>query len=109
MPSTSPAAPTLHDQLGEACPVRSRVKGCRSGRAPGTDRRADRAELKAAGGEALIVSPTPTTPWPPSAVHSSTIRPIAVRRASYIVLTSGANDRRRTARRRSTPASWLVP
>ncbi len=39
-----------------------------------------------------MLSRTPTTPWPPSAVHSATMRLIAARRASYMVFTSGPNE-----------------
>ncbi len=39
-----------------------------------------------------MVSRTPTTPCPPSAAHSATMRLIAVRRASYMVCTSGPNE-----------------
>ena len=39
-----------------------------------------------------MVSDTPTTPCPPSAAHSSLIRPIARRRASYSVCTIGQYD-----------------
>ena len=43
-------------------------------------------------GNAPMVSRTPTTPCPPSSSHSVVIRSMALCRASYMVLTSGAND-----------------
>ena len=39
-----------------------------------------------------MVSRTPTTPCPPSSVHSATIRLIAARLAWYRVCTIGPND-----------------
>ncbi len=43
-------------------------------------------------GNGPMSSDTPTTPCPPSAAHSAVIRPMALRRASYIVCTNGPND-----------------
>src|SRR5262249_57915827 len=43
-------------------------------------------------GKAPMLRGRPTTPWPPSSVHSAVIRAIAVRRASYSVATIGPNE-----------------
>ena len=94
MPSTSPAGiQPLCTSFAKSWPDRSEVNGWRSGGAPGA-RTAVPIALNSSppDGNGPIVSRTPTTPWPPSSVHSSTIRLMAVRRASYIVCTSGAND-----------------
>ncbi len=69
------------------------MNGWRSGGAPGARIAVPIAlNSRPPAGNWPIVSLTPTTPCPPSAVHSATMRLIAARRASYIVLTSGPNE-----------------
>ena len=83
----------LCTSLANSCPDRSEVNGWRSGGAPGARTAVPMAlNSRPPAGNWPMVSRTPTTPCPPSSVHSATMRPMAVRRASYIVCTSGPNE-----------------
>ncbi len=104
MPSASPAGThPFMISLVKSCPDKSEVNG-RFGRVP----RCCQVETgptpgariavpialnsRPPAGNAPMVSRTPTTPCPPSSLHSAVIRSRALCRASYMAWTRGANE-----------------
>src|SRR5215472_14759419 len=94
MPSARPTGtqPSMIS-LANSWPDRLEVNGGRVGDTPGAWTAVPIAlNSRPPAGNLPMVSDTPTTPCPPSSAHSSVIRPIAVRRASYSVCTIGPYD-----------------
>jgi hypothetical protein len=80
--------------FAKSCPDRSQVKGAGGSCAvPGARTAVPMAWNRAPPrGKGPRDSRTPTTPCPPSAVHSAVIRSMAACRAWYMACTSGAKD-----------------
>jgi len=94
MPSTSPAGTQpFVISLAKSCPDRSQVKGTGGPCAPGARTAVPMAWNRAPPrGKGPRDSRTPTTPCPPSSVHSAVIRSMAACRAWYMACTSGPKE-----------------